>query len=161
MASPEAVANYFLAKSFDEGIALTPMQLLKLVYIAHGWHLGYFDQNLIDGAVEAWRYGPVIPSVYHKIKKYGRYHISALIDGVDPEDDIESNPPHEDTMDLLANVWEAYKDKNGIELSALTHEKNTPWDIAWSSPDEPGHYSPNKIISNKLIAQHYKELMKG
>jgi uncharacterized phage-associated protein len=137
------------------------MQLLKLVYIAHGWHRGYFDQNLIDDAVEAWRYGPVIPSIYRRVKKYGRHHISEAIDGFDPEDEIENNPPHKDTKALLDRVWEVYKNKDGIELSALTHEKGTPWDEVWSQPDQPGCFSMNKIIPNNIIDQYYKKLING
>jgi len=48
------------------------MQLIKLVYIAHGWTLGLYNQPLIGKQVEAWTYGPVIPSVYHDFKHYGR-----------------------------------------------------------------------------------------
>lgn len=77
MLNSEAVANYFIQKSFDTGIGLTPMKLLKLVYIAHGWHRGYFSENLINDAVQAWRYGPVIPDLYRKVKGYGRRDIDS------------------------------------------------------------------------------------
>ncbi|WP_301585631.1 Panacea domain-containing protein [Halomonas alkaliantarctica] len=159
MASSEAVANYFLAKSFEQGVPLTPMQLLKLVYIAHGWHRGYFQQNLIDDAVEAWRYGPVIPGLYHKVKKYGRGHIYESIDGFSFQNEISENPPHANTIALLEKVWDVYKDKNGLELSALTHESGTPWDKVWTKSSEPGHFAINEIIPNELIQEHYQKLI--
>ncbi|MCD8455896.1 DUF4065 domain-containing protein [Xylella taiwanensis] len=46
------------------------MQVLKLVYIAHGWHLGFRQEPLLNKRVEAWRHGPVIRSLYEKVKKY-------------------------------------------------------------------------------------------
>ena len=49
---------------------ITTMQLLKLVYIAHGWMLGLYDLPLISDEV-AWLYGPVIPNLYKEIKSYG------------------------------------------------------------------------------------------
>ncbi|MFZ3184229.1 MAG: type II toxin-antitoxin system antitoxin SocA domain-containing protein, partial [Pseudomonas sp.] len=81
MLPSESVANYFIQKSFNSGIPLTSMKLIKLVYIAHGWHCGYFSQNLINDAVEAWKFGPVIPDLYRKVKWYGRGHIDAPIEG--------------------------------------------------------------------------------
>ena len=37
MYSSITVANYFLKKAWSEETDLTQMQVLKLVYIAHGW----------------------------------------------------------------------------------------------------------------------------
>ena len=69
---PIAVANFFIQKSIETGLEVTPMKLLKLVYIAHGWSLGLFGEPLIDEAVVAWTYGPVIPDLYKVLKDYGR-----------------------------------------------------------------------------------------
>ncbi len=44
----DAIANYFLRRVSQKGRALTPMWVLKLVYIAHAWHLGLRKQPLID-----------------------------------------------------------------------------------------------------------------
>ena len=48
-----AVANYFLTKAKDAGKQLTPMQIIKLVYFAHGWSLGLLRSPLIDDQIEA------------------------------------------------------------------------------------------------------------
>ena len=71
MYSAKAIANYFLDKADEESISLTPMKIIKLVYIAHGWYLALTDKPLIKDYVEAWTYGPVIPDLYHEFKKYG------------------------------------------------------------------------------------------
>ena len=66
----KAIANFLLA--LDEmGHALTPMKLQKLVYFSHGWHLAMLNSALIDENVEAWAFGPVIPSLYHEFKEFG------------------------------------------------------------------------------------------
>ena len=52
------------------------MKLQKLVYIAHGWHLGLFDGLLISERVEAWRWGPVIESLYHEFKEFAKQPIT-------------------------------------------------------------------------------------
>ena len=56
-----AVEFLELAKNQTHYKEITTMQLLKLVYIAHGWMLGLYDKPLISDEVEAWQYGPVIP----------------------------------------------------------------------------------------------------
>jgi uncharacterized phage-associated protein len=56
------VANRFLELAEAEGRSLTPLQLMKLVYIAHGWMLGIHQRPLIKDHIEAWKLGPVIPT---------------------------------------------------------------------------------------------------
>ena len=77
MNSAKAIANYFLDKSID----LTPMKIIKLVYIAHGWHLAITDKPLIEDYVQAWEFGPVIPDLYHEFKKYGNTPIKTYAKG--------------------------------------------------------------------------------
>ncbi|RYE90398.1 MAG: DUF4065 domain-containing protein [Cytophagaceae bacterium] len=74
-----AIANYFIQKSLDTGVEVTPMKLLKLVYISHGWSLALLNEPLINEAVEAWTYGPVIPSLYQELKEYGRERVTKLV----------------------------------------------------------------------------------
>ena len=74
----KAIANYFLEKAKAEGNSLTPMQVQKLVYFAHGWYLGLFGEPLIKESVQAWSYGPVIPSLYQEFKRFGNQGIDEL-----------------------------------------------------------------------------------
>ncbi|WP_337160174.1 Panacea domain-containing protein [Pseudomonas putida] len=154
MLNSEAVANYFIQKSFDTGIGLTPMKLLKLVYIAHGWHRGYFSENLINEAVQAWRYGPVIPDLYRKIKSYGKRDIDAPVAGYGVVGDQMNPPPNENTIALLNRVWDAYSRFDGVQLSAMTHQPGTPWDRTWRASG--GDNYSGAIIPNDWIDEHYK-----
>ena len=61
------IANEFLRLAKESGQSLTPMQLLKLVFIAHGWMLGLYGEPLISDDVQAWKYGPVIPDLYQTL----------------------------------------------------------------------------------------------
>ena len=71
MLSSITVAKRFIdIAEKDNGNTLTPMQLLKLVYIAHGTMLGKYSMPLINDKVEAWKYGPVIKPLYDAIKTY-------------------------------------------------------------------------------------------
>lgn len=152
--SSAKVANYFLDKASREGRALTPMQLLKLVYIAHGWNLGYQRGPLIGDQVEAWQYGPVIGSLYHSIKHYGSGAVTAKV----PEFFFSSTQPIDSTTaSLLDSVWQGYSQHSGLQLSTLTHQPNTPWDITWKRSGG----ARGAVIDNELIKRHYEEKISG
>ncbi|MFI5200989.1 MAG: Panacea domain-containing protein, partial [Candidatus Kapaibacterium sp.] len=103
--NPILIANYFINKSKEESVVLTPMKLVKLVYIAHGWTLALRDRELLTESVEAWQYGPVLPSVYHAFKQYGSGQIKELaLPGNNDFDRIDS-----DTREVLDAVWDAYR----------------------------------------------------
>ncbi|WP_184090282.1 type II toxin-antitoxin system antitoxin SocA domain-containing protein [Sphingomonas xinjiangensis] len=52
------------------------MQLLRLVYIAHGWSLGLLNEPLVNEEPEAWQHKPVFPAVYRAFRKFGAGGIS-------------------------------------------------------------------------------------
>ena len=153
MESPIAIANYFINKSLFEGVDLSPMKILKLVYLAHGWNLGLKDKPLLSEAVQAWKYGPVVRSVYESFKKYKDGQIDSL--SLDIQTGTYPIPNDIPTKELLDKVWSVYKDYSGLELSTLTHEKDSPWDIVWNK--EGGRNKMSAIIRNDLIANYYKK----
>jgi uncharacterized phage-associated protein len=61
MHDSRTAANSFLALVGRASAALTPMQLLKPVYIANGWTRGLHRRPLIRNEIQAWQYGLVIP----------------------------------------------------------------------------------------------------
>ncbi|MDE0300644.1 MAG: DUF4065 domain-containing protein [Candidatus Poribacteria bacterium] len=142
----KAVANWFIRRSLKESNPVTLMKLLKLVYIAHGWHLAIVDKPLIRDRVEAWMYGPVIPELYHEFKRYGILPIQELATDYEPIFDgkrlidaklVTPKIPNDDTRtrNCLKRVWEVYKGFTAIQLSNLTHEAGTPWDSVFNNAD--------------------------
>jgi len=43
----------------------------KLVYFCEGWHLAVFGESLVQEQFEAWQRGPVVPDLYHSLKRFG------------------------------------------------------------------------------------------
>lgn len=158
---PRAVANYFLEKAKRDGRGLTPLQVIKLVYIAHGWHLALTDEKLIEESPQAWQYGPVITSLYHELKGYGNKPISSLllsdfgpiyVDGTSGPCEPIRIQPTEGLEPFLDRIWTVYGGLSGMQLSNLTHQANTPWHEAY---DEGVR---NKQIDNDRIKEHYLAL---
>ena len=147
----KAVANYFL-DLVGTSATLNPMKIQKLVYFAHGWHLAIHDGNsLIDESVQAWTYGPVIPSLYHEFKKYGSRPITSPALSMEVSGTkiqfVKPSVGDEQTMDLLGSIWDVYGSMSAIELSNLTHEPGSPWhQIYTTSPHQKGLIIPNELI---------------
>ena len=114
------VADRIIRWSQDDEIPVTPLQVQKLVYLCHGWAMGFGQDPLFTDAVEAWRYGPVVRSVYNALKQYGSSPIRERIYPVacDLSGDEEK---------VIRAVWKAYGEYDGIRLSRLTHATGGPW----------------------------------
>ena len=148
MYSPITIANYFIKKHQDDN-TLTPMKLIKLTYIAYGWYLALRDgKELVDEKPQAWDLGPVMPTLYHKLKQYGGSKVTAPI--------YSEHKKHEELSDndiyFLDFIWKKYGSYNGIELSAITHTKGTPWSEIYPK-------GTNLDIPKSLIKSHYESKM--
>lgn len=132
--SPKSIANYFLDLAKASGQLISPMKLQKLVYYAHGWYAGHTGQPLINEAVEAWQYGPVIPSLYHEFKRFGAGSITGKATDFEGLQLREVSPPDDPSLrKFLENVWNSYGQFTGIRLSEMTHAPDGPWDQTWKA----------------------------
>jgi uncharacterized phage-associated protein len=137
------IANWFVTRAKRDGESLSIMTLLKLTYIAHGWHLEMRNAApLFENQIEVWQYGPVIPDVYNSFRQQG-IHVSETIHNVL---DVELAKEDEN---LLEQVYNIYGKLSAFQLSELTNMPGGPWDIATKAG---GYYAP---IPNELIHQHY------
>lgn len=68
--TPQHVANFFLDKAEEEGIRITQLKLMKLIYLAYGWYKAITHKKLFEEPIQAWRHGPVIESIYHEFKHF-------------------------------------------------------------------------------------------
>ena len=145
-----AVANRFVEKAAMEGKPLDILQLVKLVYLAHGWCLGFTDKPLISSPVEAWKYGPVIPEVYEAFRPQGVNIGARALDG-------NGNPYRaelgEEEVKIVDNVYDAYKSVPPFGLSHLTHAKGTPWS------ETDGYYA--RIPDDRIRAYYKKRVEEG
>jgi uncharacterized phage-associated protein len=137
------IAGEFLKIAETNNKKLDPLQLMKLVYLAHGWNLALFDEELVKDPIDAWTYGPVIKSLYQRIKKFGASNIT------EPIDTDEQITPEEKM--LLEKVFEKYGNLSGIQLSSLTHETDSPWAKTWDN----GH-GKSMTISNNEIKEYFR-----
>ena len=140
MSSVFPVANVLIDEAHKAKRDITPLQLMKLAYIAYGFHLGFGLGRLFEDEIQAWRYGPVIPALYHRTKYYGRDPIPRRISHQAP-------PLDEGTVEFVQSAYTAYGEYSGVQLSVLTHKEGTPWQKVFE-PGIRGIVIPDEVIKN-------------
>lgn len=150
-----AIANYILDRAPQLGVErLTIMQLLKLIYLSHGWSLAFDETPLVEQNPQAWQYGPVYPTVYRALNHSGGNPVTDRI-----KDRLTGSQFYPNLTDYQRRVIDAvlksYGKKHAFELSKITHQDGGPWQTTY---DAKGAYSE---ISLDEMKSHYKELAKA
>jgi uncharacterized phage-associated protein len=156
------VANEFLELAKRDGRKLTPMQVQKLVYFAYGWYLAITGERLLNERVEAWQWGPVIPSLYSEFKAYGSGPITELAAEYYPQGvtlgfnfpRVASDDPDKDAFALrvIEKVWAIYGKYSGLQLSTMTHAANSPWSQSYDKNVR------STDIPDEVIRQYFQEV---
>ena len=159
MIEAQHVANFFIEKSLKEDKSITQLKLLKMVYIGYGWVAAVLDRKLFEEEIEAWRHGPVVPSVYHEFKHFGKKPIDHYAIDVDLKDLGKASVPkipadETDIRAVLTQVWDVYIRFTAWDLVSKTHQKDTPWEDV---------YKPNefKAIPYESVRSHFKKKIRG
>lgn len=156
----EAVANEFMKLAEHEQCSdFSPMKVQKLVYYAHGWHLGLFDTPLIREAIQAWKWGPVVPELYHEFREFGNEPIDRRARNMRWKDgdlaEFEPEVDNDQAKSLVAQIWKVYGGYSPVQLSNLTHENGSPWDMV---AKRFNYNIPFGIdIPNDLIQEYFKK----
>jgi uncharacterized phage-associated protein len=160
---PQGIANSLLEIAEAHGEQLSPMKLQKLVYFSHAWNLGLDRGALSSEEAQAWRWGPVFPSLYHAVKSWGSSPIVGPITKIVMKPRIARLPRrrllitpriHEadqSSLGLLRRIWEVYGHMTALQLSALTHEQGGPWQQAYGDGT-----IRSVVIPDETIADFYK-----
>jgi len=149
-----AVANEFLDLADRDGRSITQIEIQKLTYFAHGWNLALKEQPLIGELIEAWRYGPVVRTLYDAFRQFGSDPITkkALSWGIGANGkfgcetpSIKSETASDDAYAraLILNIWEKYGSLEPFKLVEITHLPDSPWRDAY---DRKLSYIPNDSI---------------
>lgn len=154
-----SVANYFIDLAQNDGKQIQLLKLMKLVYIAYGFGLAVLDRSIIDyrfDTVQAWKLGPVIPSVYHSFKMFGRNPITektTMIVGDDYNFNVVTPVLEDDDAKRTCDyVWGRYGDCDGNTLVRILHGKGTPWAQVYEE-------GKNNTIPELYTRLYYKELV--
>lgn len=152
------IANEFIRRAQVRGIPLTHMQLQKLVYLAHGWTLAVLNRPLVSDPAQVWDYGPVYPSLYSALRRYGTQPVTQQITYADFDRSRASisgpaaAPLSDEERSLIDRVFETYGHFHAFQLSALTHAEGSPWQRVGVQ---------NAVIPDALIRDYFVMVGRG
>jgi uncharacterized phage-associated protein len=137
MAAAGEVAKYII-----KSIPVDNLKLQKLLYYSQAVHLVLNDKApLFPEPIEAWDYGPVVPTVYREYKGFG----------------FDVLPPADEPVNLELNELRAvdmalvcFGELSGPELINQTHGEPP-----WKNNYRPGR--PSGIISLDSMYDFFKE----
>jgi uncharacterized phage-associated protein len=167
--SGAGAVNFFLKSGIP---GLTNLKVNKLLYISHGLILANLHIPLLNKKyhedVEAWKLGPVVPSVYHELKCFGKEIItvndpsfeSCLSEETEIDGIVRVIPEIKD--DKVSKVLEWVKDTFGKysaqALVELTHERNTPWSQVYEEGTSGAKIDDE--LTKEFYTRYYKWLLK-
>ena len=131
------------ASNNDAGELVSNLKLQKLLYYQQGFHLAYFGEPLFEEEIEAWLYGPVVPSIYEYFKSYGNK-------GIEHNGEIITlSGTHEEA--LFNEVNRIYGNYSAIGLMEMTHQE-MPWKTT--------EVGVGNIISKDKLKTFFKKRLK-
>ncbi len=152
MAEAVDIARYLikLAAAEPEPEYLSHMRLQKLLYYVQGWSLAATSQPAFDSAIEAWAHGPVVRRVYPLFADYGDRPI--------PFHESSAHDLRKQIKNLVASVWEGYKQYSAFALRQKTHSEK-PWQDARGdlSPDESSDAEITIGSMQKFFEDEYRK----
>lgn len=132
------VADYIVTNSIAGSYnhSINNLELQKYLYFLNARFLVETGEPLFDDDIEKWKFGPVIPNVYHEYKNFGAGPIISTsmhetLDFIDGEVVFKENPSDfncladdvkkviDDTVDKLSTI-------DRFDLVEKTHE-HTEW----------------------------------
>lgn len=150
MANAHDVANFFIDLAINsEEDSITNLQLNKLLYFAQGHYLARTGKPLFEETIEAWKYGPVVPSIYAAYKGCGKMPIMTV------DEDYDPSVFSEDELELLTDVAREYGKYSPSALVSMTHKPGAPWSKVYV-PSANVSITPSEMLD--YFSKEAKEL---
>lgn len=143
-----SVARYIIDYCNEIGRGISNLKLQKILYFVQAQFLVSISNNTpcFSDPIEAWDFGPLVPSVYHHYKVYG----SAIIpsDKNDPLLPIYQRISESDKK-LINYMIDQIADYSASTLMQVIHNQD-PWGNAYVQ-------GQNNTIANEDIRRFFKE----
>lgn len=111
------VAKYVIEHEHSKGREVSNLRLQKLLYFVQAKVLMETDEPCFEDEMQAWDFGPVVPSVYYKYRIYGSMDIEMNEDVPNIESKI---------IEFISAILEFCSNYPTYQLVEITHQQS-PW----------------------------------
>ncbi|QBF31027.1 Panacea domain-containing protein [Thalassococcus sp. S3] len=128
---PRILANLILSIRDGIGILTTQLEIQKLSFFCHADWLRKTKEPLVGGYFEAWKHGPVHPTLYREFKCYGDRPIDKLASSTDLLTGKRTSLPQMRNTHARQAVYatvSALSAYDGPQLVGLSHKRGGAWD---------------------------------
>jgi uncharacterized phage-associated protein len=151
-----AVVNWLLSNFDSNQYCLTNMKVNKIIYFLHGVVLAREGIPLIRNHFECWDHGPVISSLYHRLKDWADRPVDRLLVYFDYSSSqtkvVDCLEVEKFASNSMRRAAEYFVEKDVWWLVNESHEQGGPWDLA--KQDLPDTWR-SKRIGDLLIKEHF------
>lgn len=114
------IAKYVVSKCSKDAVPISNLQLQKILFAIQRQYLKDYDCELFVDSIEAWRFGPVIPTVYYHFCGFGGIPI-----------------------DVEYNKLEDIKAEDKVVIDTVVEEKRClrPWDLVEETHKDGGAWA--------------------
>lgn len=121
MRKAKSVANYVIAYGMKIGHPVSNLQLQKILYYIQVHFLKEKGIPFFKDEIEAWQFGPVIPTVYYQYAAWGPAPITMFkTQKIDLEQEEKKD---------LEQIVKGKAVLSLLEIVADTHKKGKAWDL--------------------------------
>lgn len=158
MTSALDVARYIVNISYQYQYAISNLKLQKLLYFCQAVFLvdSKGKTPCFPEEIEAWDFGPVVPSVYRAFKKYGGNNIPKVSEYKDTSNGIWNLQTKKFSENIITE-----KDRKKINEVIIHFGKFTASKLVdiihHQKPWMNAYYKNEDIISKKAIYEYFKE----
>lgn len=132
------IADYIVSNSIAQQYnhKVNNLELQKYLYFLNAQFLVERGEPLFNDEIEKWKFGPVIPTVYHEYKNFGAGSITSVSEHenlqiVNGQVVVSKHPSNfeiipEDIKDMINETVRKLSEIERFELVEITHE-HTEW----------------------------------
>lgn len=136
------IALYVIKRYMERAAEISNLKLQKVLYFIQKDFLYIRKNPCFKDRIEAWRYGPVVPSVYNIFSASGSSGIKLYSLLNDNFDDIENRD-----IQLLNKIIDSDLNTDVWEMVRRTHQVGGAWDIVFNQKKE--RVIPLDLIRNE------------
>lgn len=133
------LARYIVSKCIQDGCPISNLQLQKILYYVQKEFLKSGKPAFSDD-LEAWQFGPVVPSVYYRFCGFGAMPITFFGNN---ESLIEIDPADRAVID---SVVEEKRSLPPWDLVEETHKPGGAWDRVYQNGNGNHQTIPTELI---------------